>query len=145
MTGRHAFRVNVPNHGHYLRPREVTIAEVFRDAGYVTGHFGKWHIGSVQPNSRTSPGGHGFDEWLSGLNFFDNDPYLSRNGEYVQYEGPGSVIATDATVDFLTKHAGGERPMLVVTWLPSPHDPFGEIPTGIDDAATLYDLSLIHI
>ena len=28
LTGRHAFRVNVPNHGHYLRPHEVTIAEV---------------------------------------------------------------------------------------------------------------------
>lgn len=139
MTGRHAFRVNVPNHGHYLRPREVTIAEAFRDAGYVTGHFGKWHIGSVQPDSRTSPGGQGFDEWMSGLNFFDNDPYLSHNGEYVKHKGAGSVIATDATVNFLTKHACNEKPMLAVLWLPSPHDPFGEIPANIDGAATLYD------
>jgi hypothetical protein len=27
LTGRHPFRVNVPNHGHYLRPQETTIAE----------------------------------------------------------------------------------------------------------------------
>ena len=66
MTGRHPFRANVPNHGHYMRPDEWTIAEQLGDAGYVTGHFGKWHIGSVQPDSPTSPGGAGFDEWLSG-------------------------------------------------------------------------------
>mgnify|MGYP001816575095 CR=1 FL=1 len=139
MTGRHAFRVNVPNHGHYLRPHEVTIAEVLRDHGYVTGHFGKWHIGSVQPDSPTSPGGQGFDEWLSGLNFFDKDPYLSRNGEYVHLKGQGTTIATDATVDFLTRHHKGDKPMLTVTWFPAPHDPFGEVPEGIEGAATLYD------
>ena len=45
MTGRHPFRTNVPNHGHYMRPHETTIAEALKSAGYVTGHFGKWHIG----------------------------------------------------------------------------------------------------
>ena len=43
MTGRHPFRVNVPNHGHYLRPHETTAAEALGSVGYVTGHFGKWH------------------------------------------------------------------------------------------------------
>ena len=139
MTGRHPFRGNVPNHGHYLRPNEVTIAEALQKSGYVTGHFGKWHIGSVQADSPTSPGGQGFDEWLSGLNFFDNDPYLSRNGKFEQIEGPGSVIAMDATIDFLKKHTGGEKPIFAVTWFPSPHSPMGEIPQNVPDAATLYD------
>jgi len=139
MTGRHPFRVNVPNHGHYLRPQETTIAEALKGAGYVTGHFGKWHIGSVQPDSPTSPGGAGFDEWLSGLNFFDNDPYLSRNGKYEQIEGPGTVIAMDATIDFLSEHAGGDRPMFAVTWFPSPHDPQEELPQDLPGAATLYE------
>ncbi|QDV43449.1 Choline-sulfatase [Stieleria neptunia] len=139
MTGRHPFRTNVPNHGHYMRPDETTIAEALGDAGYVTGHFGKWHIGSVQPDSPTSPGGAGFDEWLSGLNFFDNDPYLSRNGNYEHLQGPGSVISMDATIEFLTKHHGGDRPMFSVTWFPSPHDPQQELPQGIPDAATLYN------
>ena len=140
MTGRHAFRVNVPNHGHYLRPHEITIAEVLRENGYVTGHFGKWHIGSVQPGSPTSPGGQGFDEWLSGLNFFDKDPYLSHNGKYVRKRGMGTAIATDATIDFLTKHHESDNPMFAVTWFPAPHDPFGEVPESVEgDAATLYD------
>jgi arylsulfatase A-like enzyme len=139
MTGRHPFRGNVPHHGHYLRPQETTIAEALKSSGYVTGHFGKWHIGSVQPGSPTSPGGAGFDEWLSGLNFFDNDPFLSRNGVYEQLKGPGTVITMDATIDFLTKHADGERPIFAVTWFPSPHDPHLEIPQDIQNASTLYD------
>lgn len=139
MTGRHPFRVNVPNHGHYLRPLETTIAEALGSAGYVTGHFGKWHIGSVQPDSPTSPGGAGFDEWLSGLNFFDNDPYLSRNGNYEHVEGPGSVICMDATIDFLTRHAKGDQPIFAVMWFPSPHDPQEEIPQNQPGATTLYN------
>ncbi|MEM0969644.1 MAG: sulfatase-like hydrolase/transferase [Verrucomicrobiota bacterium] len=139
MTGRHPFRVNVPNHGHYLRPQETTIAEVLREAGYVTGHFGKWHIGSVQPGSPTSPGGAGFDEWLSGLNFFDNDPYLSRNGEYEHLKGPGTVISMDATLEFLTEHHGKGKPLFAVTWFPSPHGPFGELPQEVDGAEQLYE------
>lgn len=139
ITGRHPFRGNVPNHGHYLRPDEITIAESLRRGGYVTGHFGKWHIGSVQPDSPTSPGGAGFDEWLSGLNFFDNDPYLSHNGDYVHPKGPGTVISMDATIAFLKKHACGERPIFAVTWFPSPHDPHEEIPQQVPNGATLYD------
>ena len=138
MTGRHPFRTNVPNHGHYMRPDEQTIAEQLGKAGYVTGHFGKWHIGSVQPNSPTSPGGAGFDEWLSGLNFFDNDPYLSRNGKYLQIKGAGTVISMDATLAFLSKHRDGGKPMFTVTWFPSPHNPHPEIPQGMKNAATLY-------
>jgi arylsulfatase A-like enzyme len=138
MTGRHPFRANVPNHGHYMRPQEKTIAEALKTAGYVTGHFGKWHIGSVQPDSPTNPGGAGFDEWLSGLNFFDNDPYLSRNGKYEHIKGPGTVISMDATIDFLTRHKDGDKPMLTVTWFPSPHDPHQEISEDLASADTLY-------
>lgn len=139
MTGRHPFRVNVPNHGHYMRPQETTLAEALGKAGYVTGHFGKWHIGSVQPNSPTNPGGAGFDEWLSGLNFFDNDPYLSRNGHYEHLRGSGSVITMDATIEFLDRHAGGKHPIFAVTWFPAPHDPHQELPQGTKGAATLYN------
>lgn len=139
MTGRHPFRVNVPNHGHYLRPHETTVAEALKDAGYVTGHFGKWHIGSVQPDSPTSPGGAGFDEWLSGLNFFDNDPYLSRNGHYEQLQGAGTIISMDATIAFLNKHAAGDHPMFAVTWFPSPHNPHEEHSLHTPSASTLYD------
>ncbi len=117
----------------------MTLAKALKTAGYVTAHFGKWHIGSVQPGSPTNPGGAGFDEWLSALNFFDNDPYLSRNGRYEHLKGSGTVITMDETIRFLERHHAGGRPMFVVTWFPSPHDPHEELPQGIDGAARLYD------
>ena len=132
MTGRTPNRVNVPNHGHYLRPQETTIAEALKTVGYSTGHFGKWHIGSVQPDSPTSPGGQGFDEWLSGLNFFDQDPYLSRNGVYEQVKGQGSVISMDATIKFVEKHHQSENPFFAVCWFPAPHDPHTEKPVKVE-------------
>lgn len=138
MTGRSPMRTNVPNHGHYMRPREVTVAEALRAAGYVTGHFGKWHIGSVQKESPTSPGGAGFDEWYSGLNFFDVDPYLSRNGNYENPRGQGSVISMDATIEFLKRHKNDGKPMFAVTWFPSPHDPHLETPVAYRGSRDLY-------
>jgi hypothetical protein len=65
MTGRFSIRSgtqSVPIGGEFdgLTRWEVTIAEALSAAGYATGAFGKWHLGSVQerlPNNR------GFDEW----------------------------------------------------------------------------------
>jgi arylsulfatase A-like enzyme len=139
MTGRSPIRVNVPNHGHYMRPQETTIAEALKASGYTTGHFGKWHIGSVQAESPTSPSGAGFDEWLSGLNFFDCDPFLSRNGTFEQVEGQGSVIAMDATLEFLARHKDATSPMFAVTWFPAPHDPHQETPVDLPTASEPYE------
>ncbi len=133
LTGRHPMRTNVVNYGHYMRPDEYTLAEGLKSAGYVTGHFGKWHIGSVQKASPTSPGGAGFDEWLSGLNFFDKDPYLSDGGRYVRMRGMGSELTMDATIAFLKKHEGGDKPMFVMTWFPSPHSPHVEEAEGVGE------------
>ena len=48
LTGRNPYRTGVfsANTG-ILRPEEVTIAEVLKAHGYNTGHFGKWHLGTL--------------------------------------------------------------------------------------------------
>ncbi len=48
MTGRHPFRYGIPyaNSGH-MKPPELTLAELLREHGYATGHFGKWHLGTL--------------------------------------------------------------------------------------------------
>lgn len=130
LTGRTPVRANVPNHGRYLRPHEQTIAETLKDAGYVTGIFGKFHVGSAQPDSPCNPSAMGFDEWCIGLNFFDNDPYLSRNGVVEQREGRGSEVLVDDAIAFLKKHKDGDAPMFTIVWFPSPHDPHDELPDG---------------
>ena len=88
--------------------------------------FGKRHVGSAQKNSPVNPGNSGFDEWVIGLNFFDNDPFLSRNGIVEQIKGSGSAITIDETIAFLKKHKDGGKPMFAIAWFPSPHDPHQE-------------------
>lgn len=48
LTGRHPYRYGVffANTGHML-PEEITLAEILSKAGYATGHFGKWHLGTL--------------------------------------------------------------------------------------------------
>jgi arylsulfatase len=65
MTGRFPIRSGtqaVPIGGEFdgLTRWEVTIADTLSAAGYATGAFGKWHLGSV---SERLPNRRGFDEW----------------------------------------------------------------------------------
>lgn len=130
LSGRSPVRTKVPQHGRYMRPHEQTIAETLKEAGYVTGIFGKFHVGSAQPDSPCNPSAMGFDEWCIGLNFFDNDPYLSRNGVVEHRKGKGSVLLVDDALEFLSRHKDGDAPMFTVVWFPSPHDPHEEVPEG---------------
>jgi arylsulfatase A-like enzyme len=123
MTGRNPNRFGCFSWGRTLRPQELTIAEVLQSAGYVTGHFGKWHLGSVETGSPVHPGASGFDEWLSAPNFFDNNPILSREGKAVQLNGESSEVTADAALEFIRKHAKSEQPIFAVVWFGSPHDP----------------------
>ncbi|MDP6115320.1 MAG: sulfatase-like hydrolase/transferase [Planctomycetota bacterium] len=55
MTGRHPFRYGIPtaNAGH-IKPQELTLAELLKRMGYTTGHFGKWHLGTLTKTVRES-------------------------------------------------------------------------------------------
>ena len=48
ITGRHPFRYGIyfANTGH-MKPEELTLAELLLKKGYRTGHFGKWHLGTL--------------------------------------------------------------------------------------------------
>ena len=79
LTGRHPYRYGIfsANVGH-MRPKELTLAEALKANGYTTGHFGKWHVGTltktVPDANRGGPKGaahfappsaHGFDQNFS--------------------------------------------------------------------------------
>lgn len=66
MTGRFSIRSgthSIPIGGGIegLTQWEETIAELLSEAGYATGAFGKWHLGSEDGRL---PTGQGFDEWF---------------------------------------------------------------------------------
>ena len=51
LTGRNPNRYGITNaNAGHLKKEEVTLAEVFKANGYATGHFGKWHLGTLFPD-----------------------------------------------------------------------------------------------
>jgi hypothetical protein len=73
--------------------------------------------------SPVHPGAHGFDEWFSAPNFYDNDPILSRRGTAVRTEGESSMVTVDAALEWIGAVAGQASPFLAVVWFGSPHSP----------------------
>lgn len=60
-------KLTQPEWQKYLPPEEVTIAEVFKGAGYITASFGKWHLSTAKkpPESELyDPDKQGFNETL---------------------------------------------------------------------------------
>lgn len=128
LTGRHPNRMGVFSWGHSIRPQEITLAEILRQHGYVTGHFGKWHLGSVRADSPVNPGKNGFDRWFSAPNYFDNNPVMSDEGHEVKIDGESSEIAVEAALEWIEDRAAGEAPIFAVIWFGSPHYPHRAAP-----------------
>ncbi|MFT5468625.1 MAG: arylsulfatase A-like enzyme [Verrucomicrobiales bacterium] len=131
LTGRQHQRTGVPSHGYALRLQEQTIAHALRDAGYRTGHFGKWHLNGIRgpgvpilKDDAHSPGAHGFDEWITVTNFFDMDPIMSRKGEFEEFKGDSSEIIVQQLLDFFESNVKAKAPLFGVVWYGTPHNPF---------------------
>ncbi len=136
MTGRHHHRYGTFTPGRSLRPEEITVARLLREAGYATGHFGKWHLGPVKAASPTNPGAMGFDEWVSHDNFFELDPHFSRNGGPPEpIKGESSAIVVAEAIKFIERARQAGRPFFVVIWFGSPHEPYQALPHDL----ALYD------
>jgi len=136
MTGRHPNRYGTFSANWSIRPEEVTIAQILARAGYVCGHFGKWHLGPVKAASPTNPGAMGFDQWLSHDNFFEMNPYLSRNGGPPErFPGESSDVCIDEAIRFIGEAKERGRPFFAVVWFGSPHEPY----SGLDEDLALYD------
>ena len=100
---------------------EQTVGDVFKEAGYRTGAFGKWHNGTQFPYH---PNARGFDEYYgfcSGHwgNYWD--PILDHNGEIVK--GKGFIIddLTDHAIDFIK--TAGDEPFFCYVPYNTPHSP----------------------
>lgn len=153
ITGRHPYRYGIffANVGS-LPKKEVTLAEVLGGLGYATGHFGKWHLGTltrtVKESNRGGPKGikhysppweHGFDTCFSTeakvptydpMKRPDSDKpygthYWSGPEQMVtdNLEGDDSRIIMDRAVPFIRKAVGEKKPFFAVVWFHAPHLP----------------------
>ncbi|MCK4921756.1 MAG: sulfatase-like hydrolase/transferase [Bacteroidales bacterium] len=125
LTGRYNFRGGIYSTGgggERLDIDETTIAEVFKDAGYQTAAYGKWHNGMQYPYH---PNARGFDDFYgfcSGHwgNYFS--PMLEHNGKIVK--GNGFIIDdfTDHGLAFMEKNK--DKAFFLYLPFNTPHTPF---------------------
>ncbi len=85
---------------------EVTMADVFRRKGYVTGLVGKWHVGD---GAEYHPLRRGFDEFEGFKGYDIGDNYftyrLDINGEYRNFSNAYLTDnLTERAIDFVTRH-----------------------------------------
>jgi arylsulfatase A-like enzyme len=143
LTGRHPNRMGTFAPGWSLRPEEISVAHLARQAGYQCGHFGKWHVGAVKAGSPTNPGAMGFHEWVSHDNFFELNPSLSRNGAPPEvFPGESSEIVVDEAIRFIDRARNSGAPFFTVIWFGSPHEPYSGLPADLalyDDLPGKYD------
>ncbi|MGN6547640.1 MAG: sulfatase-like hydrolase/transferase, partial [Aureliella sp.] len=129
----------------WLDPKAPMLARFLKDAGYATGHFGKWHLGG-QRDVGEAPliSEYGFDESLT--NFEGLGPRLLGLGDAHDGKPPvrvslrsdtlghGPVIWYDrakitagyvgAAIAFLDKAAADGQPFYINVWPDDVHSPY---------------------
>jgi arylsulfatase len=153
LTGRYAVRTgngSVPiGAGEYgLTQWERTLPEVLSDNGYVTGMFGKWHLGDSKGRYPTD---QGFDEWYDIPNSSDEsywpDSDLFRDGVHPQvkiepvmqarrgeepekleaYDSAKRLIidreVTEKAIEFMRRKVGGDDPFFLFVPYTQTHMP----------------------
>jgi len=113
-----------------LRKSEITMADVFRQHGYHTGMFGKWHLGDNYPYR---PQDRGFEHVVAhkgggvgqtpdfwGNNYFD-DTYF-HNGVPVRHEGYCTDVWFHEAMKFIERC--GDEPFFAYIATNAPHWPY---------------------
>ena len=137
LTGRTNDRTGAFRVGHSINKQEKMLSTAFRDAGYSTAHFGKWHLNETRAREHPlpaddphNPGQLGFDYWLSATSGFDRFDLegggfeLSRNGTVEQFQGDGSDVIVDEALKYIGAQVAGKKPVFVVIWYSAPHGPW---------------------
>jgi len=106
-----------------LADKEVTLAELLKDAGYATGAFGKWGLG--YPGSEGDPLNQGFDRFF-GYNCQRNahtyyPEYLYDNRERLALDGKtySHDLIVDQAFKFIREHK--EKPFFCFLPVTIPH------------------------
>ena len=146
LTGRHPYRYGIwtANEGH-LRKQEISLPEILKAQGYTTGHYGKWHLGTLNPNfsgkgagrdaakNFMTPAMKGSDDWFAteyGVRLWDpftdaaaNPYYHNGKLETENLAGDDSRVLMDRAIPFIRKAAAAKTPFLAVIWFHAPHEP----------------------
>lgn len=167
LTGLHPFRIGVRNaNAGHLPADTVTLQGALGAAGYRTGHFGKWHLGTLTTelveSNRGGPRGaehfappwrRGFDVcfsteakvptfdpmWTPGTREPYGTHYWDQTGTLVEdgLDGDDSRVIVDRVEPFVRACAAAKEPFLAVVWFHAPHLP---VVASAEDRAPFADL-----
>ncbi|MDV6033732.1 MAG: sulfatase-like hydrolase/transferase [Phycisphaera sp. RhM] len=150
LTGRYQQRVGIvdvivgsrePQSG--ISPSIPTLPRVFKDNGYATALFGKWHCGY---QDQYNPVHHGFDEFvgfLNGATDYHNHGAWRVGLEKQNVPGYSTHIITDRSIDFIQRNK--DNPFFLYVSHAAVHNPYqtvddtpdnrvaGENPNRIND------------
>jgi arylsulfatase A-like enzyme len=159
LTGTDAARngaINVSSGRALLSTRYATMAEVFRQNGYRTGLFGKWHLGDNYPYR---PEDRGFQEalWFPSShigsvpdfwgNDYTDDTYL-HNGNRQAYTGYCTDVFFENAMNWMAESARQQKPNAArpfFTYLPlnAPHSPLHAPDADIAAMKAVFDTSRV--
>lgn len=147
LTGRHYYRMGIytANFGH-LPGQEHTVARMFKREGYATGHFGKWHLGTLNPkisakgemrrpaDNFAPPWERDYDASFvteSAVATWNpargqraiNNPYY-ENGQVAtqNLDGCDSRVLMDRAIPFIQDAVQRSQPFIAVIWFHAPHE-----------------------
>lgn len=137
FTGRTPHMCGAYTNGMPLYETVPTMGEIFARHGYRTGYIGKWHLdgdGSYMGSGRAA---RGFPDavWYDGCRYLDELTPAEQKLGYGSCDNatlrardlPDSLCwatrSSDRAVDFITRHADGEEPFLLVVSYDEPHPP----------------------
>ncbi len=134
LTGEYAWRRNdtgiaTGDAGMVIRPEQVTVATIFRQAGYHTAAVGKWHLGlgltagSQNWNGFITPGPTdiGFDYSYIMAATGDRVPCVYVENQYVVNLDATDPIAVSYDKPFPGEPLGKDHPELLTVLHPSPN------------------------
>ncbi len=159
LTGRNIF--DLENKGATISSSQITIPQVFREAGYQDYGIGKWHNGidsyvrSFSAGDEIMFGGMTTSQWEIPLNYFRSDGQytqtcivadeknrdLPRIGDHVYPEKHSSVIFADAAIKFIQSPEAVKKPYFMYVAFTTPHDP-RQVPQEYFDKYDMAEISL---
>lgn len=119
---------NVARHmPDWLDPKTPTVTKLLRDAGYTTGHFGKWHLGSG--DGAPEPGAYGIDKHVT---IVSNGPQMREKGAPPEkhWWGKSTGIIVDHAIAFLRENK--DRPFYLNVWTLLPHATLDPTPEQLE-------------
>ena len=133
------------NMNDWLQPDAITSARLFRDHGYMTGQFGKWHMGGGRDvNNAPFPQDYGFQSSL--VSFEGMGDRVLYNGDGLSNQNadvPGTItwtdwqngadLHTDAAIDFITAAHTAGKPFFVHVPFNDTHSPYNVDPGHEND------------